>query len=388
MRAYAAAHFPWDEFIGVRWSDANAAFQSEYTGGASAHAYPVTIHGEIRGGGQSIDEAQVRLGSAMASVFPMMAVAANAAVADPFPIVAYGTDLTDIQPFLGYRNAKASEWFPPGLRLMDRDATLAFAMALLQLPSNGLLRRAIEFYARALGYWTPEQKLLAGEFLFIAAETLSRCIVEQRAAAKGITPNNLAQLHKVKYSVLFSRVLSEDVFAGDAPALDAMKLASDGFKHGFLAADQVRQLIEPVLERSMGNVRRAIVMTLALGAELEARLLAPDYDEPRGLVRDIWVVQGELSRSDPSKSASLLDGKGVNLAWDTAVPVATEMPDGQVFVTFPTQNIVIEGLPPNVQLRLDRIGLRAANVRHVPSVSTDTRVDGEEGGDVPRVAPS
>jgi hypothetical protein len=51
-----------------------------------------------------------------------------------------------------------------------------------------LLLRAMESYRRALMYWVPESRLLAGEFLFIAAETLSRFLIESGAAERGISP--------------------------------------------------------------------------------------------------------------------------------------------------------------------------------------------------------
>jgi hypothetical protein len=37
-----------------------------------------------------------------------------------------------------------------------------------------------ESYRRAVGHWVPEERLLAGEFLAIAAETLSRFLIESR----------------------------------------------------------------------------------------------------------------------------------------------------------------------------------------------------------------
>ena len=55
MRAYAAAHFPWDEIMTVTWANAEARIQSEYTGGEDGRTYGVTIHGEIRGAGESLE---------------------------------------------------------------------------------------------------------------------------------------------------------------------------------------------------------------------------------------------------------------------------------------------------------------------------------------------
>src|SRR5687768_16638468 len=98
MRAYAAAHFEWDELLTVTWPDAEAKLQSEYTGGEDGRAYAVTIHGEIRGPGASIEEAEPRLANSIGNTLPIIAVGANAAVADPLAIATHGIDLREPQP--------------------------------------------------------------------------------------------------------------------------------------------------------------------------------------------------------------------------------------------------------------------------------------------------
>jgi hypothetical protein len=86
----------------VRWPDADAKIQSEYTGGADGRAYPVTLHGEIRGPGVSIDEAEPRLANAIGNVLPIIAVSANAAIADPLAVATHGLDLSEPQPLIAY----------------------------------------------------------------------------------------------------------------------------------------------------------------------------------------------------------------------------------------------------------------------------------------------
>jgi hypothetical protein len=103
----------------LTWPDAAAWFVSEYTGGQDGRAYPVTIHGEIRGVGESLGEAEQRLGTPVRNVYPILALAANAAMADPLAIASYGLDLSRPQPFMGYEMPQAHEWFPPGARKLD-----------------------------------------------------------------------------------------------------------------------------------------------------------------------------------------------------------------------------------------------------------------------------
>lgn len=112
IQAHAAAHFEYDDLLVVGWPDASAVLQSEYTGGDDGRARPVTMHGEIRGEAPSLDEAEQRLGGALANTLPVIAVGANAAIADPLAVAAQGIDLTEPQPFVGYRTPGADDWAP------------------------------------------------------------------------------------------------------------------------------------------------------------------------------------------------------------------------------------------------------------------------------------
>ena len=141
-------------------------------------------------------------------------------------------------------------------------------------PGGVHLGRAVESYQRALGHWVPEERLLAGEFLAIAAEALSRFAIESRAHQLGMTPKNLAQLrHAADERELRRRFLADEVFTGDSDAEVAMREASNGFEHGYMQLGDVQGLLEPVLERSMGHVRRALVEALGLAPVGRRRLL-------------------------------------------------------------------------------------------------------------------
>ncbi len=190
MRAYAAAHFDFNQHIEITWPDARAILQSEYTGGASGRAYAVTLYAEIFGEAESLEAAQRHLSGLIGNTLPIVAVAANAAIDNPLAIAVFGLDLSEPQELLWYSTPHASDFFPPGLRKIDPKATLELMTAVGHHPQNDLLHRAMESYRNALVNWFPERRLLAGEFLYIAAETLSRFLLETRAAERGMTPTN------------------------------------------------------------------------------------------------------------------------------------------------------------------------------------------------------
>lgn len=363
LRAHAAAHLDFDETLKLTWPDGEALLQSEYTGGTDGKAYAVTLHGEMRGLAESLDDAHRKFANVLLNLFNIVGLCANAAVADPRMIAAYGIDLTTPQPFVGYRTPDAREWFPPGKRRIDLEATVAALDGFetkLNTPFGGYLLRSVAFYNRALRHWIPEERLMAGEFLFIAAETLSRFILEGRAAARGITPKNEAQREGLEGpDALRHRILDKDIFASDEEALVAMQNASDGFEHGFMALEGVQGLIEPVLERSMGHVRQALIDALDVAPPMRDRLLADEYTQPSGLVPDRWFVVGELSRQDPSQPPPEMDPAAVELAWKAAPLEATRTEDGELTITFPLTNISVERKPPNTIVDLRHVVLRA-----------------------------
>jgi hypothetical protein len=154
----------------------------------------------------------------------------------------------------------------PTRERIDPEATKAFMTAVGHHDERDLLLRAMESYRRALENWVPELQLLAGEFLYIAGETLSRFLIESRASAQGMTPKNLARLEKANgEKALRQRYLAQEIFDGDIEALEAMQQASDGFEHGYMAVQDVRGLLEPVLERSMAHVRQRAYHRVGIG---------------------------------------------------------------------------------------------------------------------------
>lgn len=363
MRAYSAAHFPFDEHLILRWQDATAGVVSEYTGGADGRAYPITLHGEIRGPAASIADAEQRFPSTIGSVLPILALAGNAAIADPLPITTHGLDVSTPQPIIYYQTPPADAWFPPGKRLFDVDATRALLASMTKHAVGGLLFRAVEAYRRALGHWVPEEQLLAGEFLYISAETLSRFLVDSRAADRGISHKNLARLlDEPDAEALRRRYLREEIFGGDTEALENLSKASNGFEHGYMAFNEIRGLMDAILQRSMGHTRRALLAAAGVPASGQARLLAEAFEEPRALVPAVKVVRGELSLRDPEGAAPAMDGGSVELEIPpTRITGGQRDASGEIRFQVPTDVKVVQ-LPENVQITFTSAGMRAAHV--------------------------
>jgi hypothetical protein len=375
MRAYAAAHLAMDQVLEVRWPDAVAFLQSEFVEGPEA-SYPVTILGEARGQGDSPEAEQQRLGNAIDSIYSLIALAGNAAVATPLAIAAYGSDLSEPRPFMGYRTPQATEWFPPGARRLDFEATQGLIAAAVKQPNKGPLWRAINGYRDALGYWTPETELLAGEFLYVVAETLSRYAFDQWK----LDPVNAAKIEslrklkgktkKRREDTLRRGILRDAIFAGDSAAFAALEKASNGFEHGYMEIADIVGLLEPVVETCFAHVRRALLSALGVEEPWMKRLLTADYEEPRGLVQALVLVTGKLRRQDPTQPLPEIGGMAVELDWGPLNLKPVPGIAGKVNIEL-SPTITLRKLPDNASLDITGYAMRAAHVSKAPEQHDD-----------------
>jgi hypothetical protein len=172
--------------------------------------------------------------------------------------------------------------------------------------------------------------------------------------------------------------LRNDIFAGDQSALDGLYEASNGFEHGYMTMDDVRGLVEPVLERSFGIIRTALIAATGLAPGPAARLSVAAFDKPRTLAPPIFFTTGSLSRIDESIAAEPLGGAAVDVEWKLLAPVASVDATGEVVVSFPRE-MTIRSLPPNTKLEVTGYGMRASNVSPVdrePEVTVTRATDG------------
>jgi hypothetical protein len=378
VRAYAAAHFEIDDHVELRWPGVGGIVQSEYSGGEDGRAYAVTLHAEVRGLAESIDQAQEQFGALVAGVFPLISVAANAAIADPIPVAAYGLDLTTPQPYVAYQTPPATAWFPPGTRRIAKESTIAYTQAVATHAQTAELHRANESYRRAIGHLFPEERLLAGEYAFIATETLSRGMHEAEASARGELVANIGH-GRVRNEL--AEIRRDRIFDGDEDALRAIERASHGFEHGHMRLQEVLALIKgPELERSLAHIRRALIEFAGLDAASQAVLAGPDFETPRSLVPPIRGLTGQIRTTDPQHPPQL-DSGAVEIEWSTGPPIVERQSDGDVRISFPTTSTLAR-VPTGVEVELSGHVLRAAHVKDL-AVDVGEVHRAERDGDVP-----
>jgi hypothetical protein len=238
----------------------------------------------------------------------------------------------------------------------DRVGTLLEAAD--RYPSAGYHARAIGLYREALKYWTPESTLLAGEYLWMATEALSRGIVEADAAGQNITPSNLAKLRRVASpSILYRQAREQIIFDEDQEALDALSKASEGFEHGYMPIPDVRALAGPILERAVRNVRHALISVLDMPEADTTALLSPDFDEPCGLTPPMKVLRGELQVTDPSLAPSEIE-TAVDMDWESQGERQIERDAAGNLTIAGTTKATLRDLPEGMGLTVISSGVR------------------------------
>lgn len=373
MRAHAAAHFEWEHLFQINFPDGKRCLlQSEYTGG-DGRAYPVTIAGEIRGDFADLQTAQAELANLIGGdLLPPISIATNAAIETPMPVACFGVDLSEPRSFVGYSTPPANSWFPPGRRRIKIEPVGALIEAVGTQPDAATLRRANESFRHALLHWSPGERLLGGEFLFIAAETLSRFLLEKRAKDLDLNGRALARAEGFSKVDELRRQILIEIFGGEESILKELEAASSGFEHGYMATASVRERMEPVLEDALRSLREALIRASGVADDVVASLLCDDYAEPRPLIPPVFFMDGELSRTDESIPADEdLPWGSFDLVWKDLTPAATREGEDARFTFNP--KIDFNDLPENVSLTAKGFGLRAGYVSPVtPPESPDS----------------
>jgi hypothetical protein len=216
---------------------------------------------------------------------------------------------------------------PPGYRVVEPELVQELLTAhdrylAKSAEAADLLDRAVANYYDALRHWMEEQVLLTGEYLWMAAETLSRAHVEmEAAAADGITPKNLCRMYGKQDVKQLYELARQDVFAGHLDTLKKLNDVSDAFEHGYMNRGNLRAEVAPLLVDSARCIRHGLVKELDLAAAIEAAVLDPARDEPKGLVPEVHVLHGRIEIADASVAPERL-ADAIEPSWTFDAPTA------------------------------------------------------------------
>lgn len=210
------------------------------------------------------------------------------------------------------------------------------ARALMELmskhPDQDRIHRAMAQYHAAVQSWFVGGEIMALGHLYMAVEALTPVAIRSHLkAAGGISREKLATQWGVEVRHLDSEARKRLIFDNDAELYSRAKEASDGFEHGYLPFQTIRQHAIATRNGAAKAVRRTILRLLAIPQAHAAVLLSPPFDEIPTLRVDKYVfgtLRGTLD------SLALDTESYPILGWSSRVKEIILNPDGTTRIKF------------------------------------------------------
>jgi hypothetical protein len=327
MRGSSAALFKQNEQLYVPGfpssiGPVNILFTTRYLSRKPDVTIPGQLWIEIRGNARTLDEALVPFANASLNILPVLALSANAAVGEPE--IELGFDdtagITERDYFQSY--------VPPErdvahvARGIDVPATEALLGAIGMHPDSERLLRGANKYRIALQSWRLGREALSLAHLWMAVEAITKAKVRAECKARGVSGQaDLAVQLGVDLKQLDGVVRRDLLLNGDAEAYKKSREASDGFEHGFLGYDKIRELSRDVRHRMAGYVRTAILELCGLDRAVLDRLTSNPFDKPLGHWPIAKYLRGKLVSSGEELAAP---GNAYPfIKWDSTIRTAT-----------------------------------------------------------------
>ena len=308
-------------------------FRTRYLDKGLEHPLPGDLWIEGRGPAESIEEAVSHFGGAAASVIAVIALATNAAVHHLEPELAFdetpGVSAREfLQSLLPEERAILGQARP-----LDKGSLVVLLEAIEGHEERERIGRAVAQYQLALRHWRFGHEVMATAHLYIGIEALTRAVMRRRQKAAGVSKEEFAQSLGIDLAERGSNTLLEAairrafLFHRDDECYQSAKLASDGFEHGFMPFDQVREYAVKVRDKTATYLRQAILDLLNLDDAVRAKLLSPPRTEPLGRWPVVRYVRGQLV-GDGAELA--LEGNDYPmLAWRSSIRSVTLEESGE-----------------------------------------------------------
>jgi hypothetical protein len=345
MRGSSAVVFRQNENLPVeRFPSALGPVNIIYTSRWIKKNETVTVPGqlwiEIRGQGNNLEESLVPFANAGLALLPMLALSANAAIGEPEVEVAFDSS----------RNVTERDFFqnyiPPEsdvvhfARLVDVKSTVALLNTINRHPEANRLYRAANQYQLALNSWKHGRETLSLAHLWMALEALTKARIRFEYRERGLSSEvELANTLGVELSHLDSTIRRDLILNGDEECYSKSKRASDGFEHGFLGYDRIRELSKDVRHRMAKYIRNEIFKLSRLESEPLTVLTSDPYDKPMGYWPVIKYVRGRLLGACPELAAK---GNAYPfLRWKPVINRCEVTKDGKINIQF-SENLTAE----------------------------------------------
>jgi hypothetical protein len=235
-----------------------------------------------------LNDAIEHYAAAAHALLGFVALSANAAVQDPEVKLAYDNSAgrTRREYFAQFVPEERGPPLPG--RFIDTTATVRILECFDNHPEFDRLIRAVEQYRIALLHWRPGREILALAHLFMGMDALTKVALRRELEAAALNdPEAYAERLGVELRELDGDVRRRILFQGDAETASSAKRASDGFEHGFLAANVIRPLATGARDLTARYLRAAILDLAGASEELRSTLTNPPFRDPF----NPWVVR-------------------------------------------------------------------------------------------------
>jgi hypothetical protein len=265
----------------------NLTFRTRYSDEGMEARVPREMWIDARGESENdLDEVLTEYGNAAFGFLPAIAFATNAAVSDPE--IKIGFEATPVDSRRRYFQSFVPEatGIPyPGRHVLV-EQTFHLIRAVNEHEEGERLRRAMEQYRVALGYWKRGLEVLSVAHLFMGVEALTPVALRRELARAGTDPEGLANSWGIEREdgrwrgLLDAEVRKRILFRGDQETYAKARRASDGFEHGFLDFNALRELSGDVQKRAAKYLRDAVFDLVELDDEVREPLTTHPYETP------------------------------------------------------------------------------------------------------------
>ncbi len=249
---------------------------------------------EIRGHATTLEDALVAFGNAALSLLPIFSLSANAAVDEPE--IELGFDNTPGATERDYFQC----YLPPEtemlhvVRRIKVEPTVALLKAVTTHPEAERLLRGANQYRLALDSWRLGRESLALAHLWMALEAITKTKLRAICESRKITEIGLASSLGIIQDKLDSVIRRDFLLQGDIECYKKGKQASDGFEHGFLEYDKIREHSKEIRHRMASYLRRALFELCNLAADVIDVLTTDPNDKPLGYRPVVKYFRGKL----------------------------------------------------------------------------------------------
>ncbi len=337
-RAASALYFPIDVHFLVRdfpspFGRVDVLFQTRRTAVTGMEQpLPRGLWVEVRGHAPSLTDALTAFPQIAQNLTVVLTITANAPTEDIVPEL--GIDVTDgVTERAFFQQFLFDEPLLPFIRPVFPVKQAKTVLGLLANHAEmDRLHRAMAQYDAALRYWFLGGEIMALGHLYMGMEVMTPVAIRRLLAEGPITTrDDIAAIWGVEAKRLDSEARRRLLFEGDDITYASAKKASDGFEHGFLPFQSIREHAIATKNATARYLRKSILNYLGLEPQELDTLLSPPFAEIPILRVDKYIF-GTLTSTASNPAAP--DQMYPILQWKSTATGLSIGPDGASIITF------------------------------------------------------